>query len=82
MITVGSQKRAEKIAAFCDGGLDNMTKIVSGRGFCTFTGTYNGVSVSIVSIGMVIILFIIIILVIIIVYLLLYIGTFYDGFLC
>jgi uridine phosphorylase len=53
VITVGSQKRAEKIAAFCDGGLANMTKIVSGRGFCTLTGTYNGVPVSVVSIGMV-----------------------------
>ena len=49
VITVGAVQRAEKIASF----LDARTNVVSSsRGFTTITGTYKGVAVSIVAIGM------------------------------
>jgi uridine phosphorylase len=49
VLTVGAVQRAEKIAAF----FDTRTSVVSSsRGFTTITGTYKGVTISIVSIGM------------------------------
>mmetsp|Transcript_9702 Transcript_9702/g.16198 ORF Transcript_9702/g.16198 Transcript_9702/m.16198 type:complete len:303 (+) Transcript_9702:39-947(+) len=52
IITVGSESRAEKIAASFDGDELNLKRIKSSRGFTTITGTFNGVPVSTVAIGM------------------------------
>jgi uridine phosphorylase len=52
VLVVGAQKRAEKIATLLDEGSETV-RITSNRGFTTITGRYNGVQVSIVSIGMV-----------------------------
>jgi uridine phosphorylase len=49
VITVGSVQRAEKIASFLD---TTTQKITSSRGFTTINGLFNGIPVSIVSIGM------------------------------
>lgn len=49
IITVGHAQRAEKISHFLDRKTHSIT---SSRGFTTITGYYNGVHVSIVSIGM------------------------------
>jgi uridine phosphorylase len=49
VITVGSVQRAEKIASFLD---TTSQKITSSRGFTTINGLFNGIPVSIVSIGM------------------------------
>ena len=51
VITVGSAARAEIIASFLDES-PARKRIVSSRGFTTITGTYKGVPVSVVSIGM------------------------------
>lgn len=48
MITVGSHKRAELFSTF----LDDPVRFESNRGFTVYTGTYKGVPVSIVAIGM------------------------------
>ena len=49
VLTVGAVQRAELIASY----LDSRTNVVSSsRGFTTITGTYKGVAVSIVAIGM------------------------------
>jgi len=50
IVTVGPSSRAEKIAAYLDSN-PPARRIPSGRGFLTITGTYQGVAVSIVSIG-------------------------------
>ena len=50
-MTVGSQQRASKIAAFLD-STTPISTITSSRGFTTITGTYNNIPVSIVAIGM------------------------------
>lgn len=50
IVTVGPSSRAEKIATFLDQS-PPATRYTSGRGFLTITGTYNGIKVSIVSIG-------------------------------
>lgn len=49
IITVGSHLRAQKIAEHLDTISFSFT---SKRGFTTITGSYNGVAVSIVAIGM------------------------------
>ena len=50
IITVGGYGRAVKIAKLFDNG--QYSEIVSSRGFNTYNGTYNGVAVSVVAIGM------------------------------
>ena len=49
IVTVGTQSRAEKIAAHFD---EETSRIASGRGFLTINGIYQGVAVSVVAIGM------------------------------
>lgn len=51
VLTVGSQSRAEKIAAFLDAEPAPFNH-TSSRGFTTITGRYKGVDVSVVAIGM------------------------------
>ncbi|GAC93798.1 uridine phosphorylase [Pseudozyma hubeiensis SY62] len=51
IITVGDQVRAHRIAASFDGGAP-LFSFNSQRNFLTLTGTYNGVPVSVVAIGM------------------------------
>jgi len=51
IITVGSVSRLQKIARFLDDPMAAKT-VTSSRGFTTVTGTYDGVLVSIVAIGM------------------------------
>jgi len=50
IVTVGPANRADKIAAFLDAS-PAPTKMTSGRGFYIINGAYQGVSVSIVAIG-------------------------------
>jgi len=50
VITVGAVDRAQKIAALFDSGV--FSQIMSSRGFTTYNGTYKGVPVSVVAIGM------------------------------
>lgn len=52
IITVGSESRLQKIELHLDKSFPTKT-FKSGRGFHSVTGKYNGVDVSIVSIGMV-----------------------------
>ncbi len=52
VITVGALSRAQVVARHLDGGTGTFSH-GSSRGFHTITGTYKGVPVSIVSIGMV-----------------------------
>lgn len=51
IITVGDQSRARRIAKHFDGG-KALFEFESGRSFLTLTGTFKGVPVSVVSIGM------------------------------
>ena len=51
IITVGTESRAEKIAAYFDTSPEPK-RIKSGRGFLTITGTYKGIPVSVSAIGM------------------------------
>jgi hypothetical protein len=51
-ITVGHPTRARNIAKNFDGGLASTFSLESDRGFLTITGRYNGVPVSVISIGM------------------------------
>ena len=51
IVTVGTESRAEKIAAFFDSSPEPK-RIKSGRGFLTITGKFNGVDVSVCAIGM------------------------------
>ena len=50
IVTVGPASRAEKIAAHLDASTP-VQRFTSGRGFLTITGTFDGVAVSIVAIG-------------------------------
>lgn len=50
-ITVGSPSRAERIASFLDAS-PPPARLATERGFLTITGRYQGVPLSIVSIGM------------------------------
>lgn len=52
ILTVGSPSRAEAIASLLDGDASSLFKLSSERGFLTITGRFNGVPISIVSIGM------------------------------
>jgi Phosphorylase superfamily len=52
VITVGSAERAAMISSFFDSDNQSTQQYTSNRGFTTFTGTYKGVPVSVVSIGM------------------------------
>ncbi|EJD48995.1 purine and uridine phosphorylase [Auricularia subglabra TFB-10046 SS5] len=52
ILTVGHHSRALKAAELFDGGLDAVFKVESDRGFLLLTGTYEGVPISIISIGM------------------------------
>jgi uridine phosphorylase len=51
LVNVGSLSRATKLSTLLDSDTE-VKKIVSDRGFTTFTGKYQGVDVSIVAIGM------------------------------
>ncbi len=50
-VTVGSPSRAERIASFLDASPQPF-RLTTERGFETVTGRYNGVPLSVVSIGM------------------------------
>ena len=50
VITVGAVERAHRIASLLDGGV--FTERSSSRGFTTYNGTYKGIAVSVVAIGM------------------------------
>lgn len=52
VITVGSLSRAKRLRACLDGPDDKIFELTSDRGFTTFTGTFDGVRVSIVATGM------------------------------
>ena len=52
VITVGSEPRLRRLASYFDKD-QQVKEFVSHRGFVTVTGYYNGVELSIVSIGMV-----------------------------
>ncbi|RKO84860.1 nucleoside phosphorylase domain-containing protein, partial [Blyttiomyces helicus] len=52
IITVGDPSRANLLASFLDGNGHTAFSHVSKRGFVTITGTYRGIPVSIIAIGM------------------------------
>lgn len=81
VITVGSEHRAEKIASFLD-ATPAPTTITSNRGFSTTTGFFNGVNVSIVSIGMVCIPFFLQFILYMLTEAIFSPGSCNDGFLC
>jgi len=52
VLTVGDPSRARTLSQHFDGDSGDLLEVASERGFLTFTGTYKGVPMSIVAIGM------------------------------